>query len=244
MDWAMEDPPPCKRARFSMEPLNTVVEQIPLPTEVYDVCRVQALFDRYAQVSGALVDGEACIAGAGLTLLERDFGWPADNHCTYFALRYCLNRQRVDRVTRLEWLQGFAHLRCDTVEKAKRRLVHYQVSLKADRPAFQAFFSYVFRCLNLRGLRCIDVAVAQRALLAVVGEFSPFTLTFCQFLNEASHRGLNADQWRNFLAFSLHVRPDFSNYDLHDAWPSVFDEYVEWLRRRHVSLPAPADPGP
>lgn len=74
----------------SMEPLNTVVEQIPLPTEVYDVCRtrgrvggwglgtqfppwmlavtftvcpdcVQALFDRYAQVSGALVDGEQAV---------------------------------------------------------------------------------------------------------------------------------------------------------------------------------------
>eukprot|EP00668_Euglena_longa_P045855 GGOE01061537.1.p1 GENE.GGOE01061537.1~~GGOE01061537.1.p1 ORF type:complete len:292 (+),score=76.86 GGOE01061537.1:86-877(+) len=242
LDWAMEDTPPCKRARFSMEPLHTAVEQISIPNEVCDVCRIQALFDRYAQLSGVLAQGEKCITGDGLTLLERDFGWPADNHCTYFALRYCLSAQHMNLITLPEWMQGFARLRCDTVDKAKRKLIHYQVSLKADRHAFQSFFNYVFRCLNRQSLRCIDTAVAQRALLAVVGNHSPFTLTFCQFLTESAPRGMNADQWRNFLPFSFHIRPDFSNYDLNDAWPSIYDDYVEWLRRRRISLPTPADP--
>jgi DCN1-like protein 4/5 len=50
------------------------------------------------------------------------------------------------------------------------------------------------------------------------------------------YRGLNSDQWRNFISFSFCIRIDFSNYDANDAWPSIYDEYVEWVRKKNVVI--------
>jgi len=243
VDWPGADPPaPAqKRPRFSMELMHEAVDQIPLPEEGFDALKVEALFERYAQPLGLDGDGDRCVAGCGLTRLESDFGWPEDTACTYFALRFCIGSRRPDIISRDEWARAFAALRCDSVERAKRRLIHYQVQLKASPGLFPLFFNYVFKCLNRRSLRCVEVHAAQRALLTVIGTRSPFTFTFCQFLNEAAHRGLNADQWRNFLTFSSCIRPDFANYDVNDAWPTLYDEYVEWLRRKGVCL-THADP--
>ena len=41
-------------------------------------------------------------------------------------------------------------------------------------------------------------------------------------LQETMYRGLNSDQWRNFISFSFCIRIDFSNYDANDACMTCF----------------------
>jgi len=228
--------PAPKKQRFSMEVLHQEVDQIPVLHDSCDLGQINALFDHYAEGTGGSVGCEQCIAGDSLSRLAKDFGWPDDTNCTYFALCYCMGSKVPNVVTRAEWTRAFCMLRCDTVEKAKRRLLHYQLSLKRNRSVFLNYFNYVFNCINTRALKCIDIHLVQRALIAVVGTHSPFTFSFCHFLNETVYRGLNSDQWRNFLSFSLSIRVDFSNYDINDAWPSIYDEYVDWVRTKKVRI--------
>merc|ERR1712079_494137 len=40
-------------------------------------------------------------------------------------------------------------------------------------------------------------------------------------------KGITEDTWDLFLPFALSVRSDLSGYDENEAWPSLFDDFVE-----------------
>ena len=41
-------------------------------------------------------------------------------------------------------------------------------------------------------------------------------------------RGISQDMWNIFLNFTQAIGPDLSNYSEDEAWPSLFDTFVEW----------------
>lgn len=61
---------------------------------------------------------------------------------------------------------------------------------------------------------------------------------FLEFLKEAKEKGsvkcLNKDQWDVFYEFSRSMDDVFTGYDDTAAWPSLFDEYVEWRRGKEA----------
>lgn len=51
--------------------------------------------------------------------------------------------------------------------------------------------------------------------------------------NPSGIRGISRDTWNMFLNFTQAIGPDLSNYSEDEAWPSLFDTFVEWeLERR------------
>lgn len=51
--------------------------------------------------------------------------------------------------------------------------------------------------------------------------------------NPSGIRGISRDTWNMFLNFTQVIGPDLSNYSEDEAWPSLFDTFVEWeLERR------------
>lgn len=62
---------------------------------------------------------------------------------------------------------------------------------------------------------------------------------FIEFLKDAQTQGhvksLNKDQWDVFYEFSRTMDDKFTGYSDTAAWPSLFDEYVEW-RQKQVSI--------
>ena len=65
---------------------------------------------------------------------------------------------------------------------------------------------------------------------------------FLEFLKESKSQGqikcLNKDQWDVFYEFSRIMDDEFTGYSDTAAWPSLFDEYVEW-RRRQIGMRNP-----
>ena len=59
---------------------------------------------------------------------------------------------------------------------------------------------------------------------------------FLEFLKEGKEKGqikcLNKDQWDVFYEFSRSMDDVFTGYDDTAAWPSLFDEYVEWRQSK------------
>lgn len=51
--------------------------------------------------------------------------------------------------------------------------------------------------------------------------------------NPSGIRGISRDTWNMFLNFTQTIGPDLTNYSEDEAWPSLFDTFVEWeLERR------------
>jgi len=63
---------------------------------------------------------------------------------------------------------------------------------------------------------------------------------FVEFLKDAQAQGhvksLNKDQWDVFYEFSRTMDDKFTGYSDTAAWPSLFDEYVEWYLKQVVNL--------
>ena len=53
-------------------------------------------------------------------------------------------------------------------------------------------------------------------------------------------RGISRDTWNMFLNFSETVGNDLSVYDEDEAWPSLFDDFVEYendkVNQNHVQV--------
>ena len=70
-------------------------------------------------------------------------------------------------------------------------------------------------------------------LQQVPGKQSPHIETFVEYLkSKDSILSVNQDQWKSFVQFSKQVDSDLTTYSEDDPWPSLFDEYVVWVRQR------------
>lgn len=124
---------------------------------------------------------------------------------------------------------------CDSVQKLKIRLkaLTHESQTKWSLNTVKKFTSFVFRFLkDSPQSRSIDISIACKMLKNVLDKCiqSPFTDNFIRFLrdNSAKYRCINFDQWKIFVDFSRSVRTDFSNFDSSDAWPILYDSFVEW----------------
>jgi hypothetical protein len=94
------------------------------------------------------------------------------------------------------------------------------------------FFGFCFQYLkDSINQKSLETDIVCLVLKNIMGESrSSFTHSFTKFLESSSIKCLNLDQFKMFVDFSCIVRPDFSNYDPKDAWPTVFDDYVDYMR--------------
>lgn len=56
------------------------------------------------------------------------------------------------------------------------------------------------------------------------------------FLKVNEVKGISRDTWNMFLPFVESTLPDLSNYDESEAWPSLFDDFVEGQQLENTTL--------
>ena len=67
----------------------------------------------------------------------------------------------------------------------------------------------------------------------VFSQDEPFLLSkWLAFLEKFEIRGIPKDTWDMFLNFIEQVGSDLSSYDDTEAWPSLFDDFVEYENDR------------
>ena len=102
---------------------------------------------------------------------------------------------------------------------------------------FPVFYNSCFELLRPEGKKYVEKDLACAALTAiwkeVPGKTSPHIDMFVEFLKEKDAiLSINADQWKSFVQFSKQVSPCLTGYTEDDPWPSLFDEYVAWMREK------------
>lgn len=90
-------------------------------------------------------------------------------------------------------------------------------------------FTFNFGLDKLGGQRALPVSMAIPLWKLVFTPCTPEILEpWCQYLEVNQIKGISRDTWNMFLPFSKTINSDLSNYDDKEAWPSLFDDFVEY----------------
>lgn len=143
-----------------------------------------------------------------------------------------LNAEQMCRFSRSEFVHGLRAIRADSLKSIQARLPELVSEVNVDPEQFKDLYRFTFRfgLDTAAGQRILpaDMAVLLWRLVFTVRE-PPILDRWLRFLEcHPLIRGIPRDTWNMFLNFAECVGADLSSYDDNEAWPSLFDDFVEY----------------
>lgn len=174
---------------------------------------------------------EDAILAEGIEQLCKDLQVSPDEF-KVLVLAWKLNAEQMCRFTRLEFVKGLKQMRVDSIKSIQARLPELVNEVANDPELFKDLYRFTFKfgLDSGTGQRILpsDMAIVLWRLVFTVRE-PPILNRWLSFLE--SHpliRGVPRDTWNMFLNFSEAVGNDLSSYDDNEAWPTLFDDFVEY----------------
>ncbi|XP_035254976.1 DCN1-like protein 3 [Anguilla anguilla] len=193
--------------------------------EEFSVPRIEELFGCYKdEVDDAILEegmerfcSDLCVDPAEFRVLLLAWKFQAATMCKF---------------TRREFVEGCKALRADSLEGIHARFPRLLLEARAEDGFRDLYrFTFQFGLDAEEGQRSLqrDMAVALWRLV-FTQDSPPILERWLDFLaeNPSGVRGVSRDTWNMFLNFTQAVGPDLSNYSEDEAWPSLFDSFVEW----------------
>ncbi|XP_054283823.1 DCN1-like protein 3 [Macrosteles quadrilineatus] len=186
--------------------------------------RINNLFDIYK-------DTDEEIQAEGIERLCADLNLSPDEY-RVLLLAWKLDASQMCRFTREEFVKGCRAMHVDSLKGIQNKLAELETEVREDQTVFKDLYRFTFRF----GL---DSAAGQRILAADMA-MDLWRLVFCgqepailqrwlRFLQCHPHiRGIPRDTWYMFLNLAEAVGDDLSTYNDAEAWPSLFDDFVEF----------------
>lgn len=187
--------------------------------------KLNALFETYRD------ENEDMILAEGIEQLCKDLQVSPDEF-KVLVLAWKLNAEQMCRFTRDEFMNGLKAMRVDSVKGVQNRLPEIVNEVAQNADLFKDLYRFTFRfgLDSASGQRILptDMAVVLWRLVFTVRE-PPILERWLNFLERHQMiRGIPRDTWNMFLNFSEAVDDDLSSYDDTEAWPSLFDDFVEY----------------
>ncbi|OWR42031.1 defective in cullin neddylation protein [Danaus plexippus plexippus] len=187
--------------------------------------KLNYLFDQYKDSQ------EDTIFAEGIENLCIDLQLNPDDF-KVLVLAWKLNASQMCRFTKQEFVQGLKSMKTDSIKGIQQKLNDITSELSTDSEQFKDLYRFTFKF----GL---DVSTGQRILpadiaillwrLVFTGNEPPILDRWLSYLEKNPHiRGIPKDTWYMFLNFCEFVGDDLSSYDDTEAWPSLFDDFVEY----------------
>lgn len=172
---------------------------------------------------------EDAILAAGMERFCEDLGVsPTD--FVVLALAWKFQAEEMCRFSREEFINGCQRLMATDASSLKKRFPDLVRETRESHKSFRDLYNFTFsfgldHSLGQRTLP-VDMAIPLWELV-FTHKAPPLLERWFQFLNDNSVQGISRDTWNMFLPFVMSVNADFSNYDESEAWPSLFDDFVE-----------------
>ncbi|XP_069590302.1 DCN1-like protein 3 isoform X1 [Ranitomeya imitator] len=144
------------------------------------------------------------------------------------------------KFTRKEFFEGCKAINADSLEGICSRFPSLLNEAKQEDKFKDLYrFTFQFGLDSEEGQRSLHREIAIALWKLVFTQNKPLILDhWLDFLTEnpSGIKGISRDTWNMFLNFTQVIGPDLSNYSEDEAWPSLFDTFVEWEmeRRRKV----------
>ncbi|KAJ8347198.1 hypothetical protein SKAU_G00285990 [Synaphobranchus kaupii] len=197
--------------------------------EEFSVPRIEVLFGCYKdELDDAILEegmerfcNDLCVDPAEFRVLVLAWKFQAATMCKF---------------TRKEFVEGCKALRADSLEGICARFPCMLLEARTEDNFKDLYrFTFQFGLDSEEGQRSLhrDIAIALWRL--VFTQDSPAILEcWLDFLTEnpSGVKGISRDTWNMFLNFTQVIGPDLSNYSEDEAWPSLFDTFVDWVVER------------
>ncbi|XP_062270309.1 DCN1-like protein 3 [Platichthys flesus] len=141
------------------------------------------------------------------------------------------------KFTRKEFVDGCKAIQADSLKGIYSRFPCMLLDARGEENFKDLYrFTFQFGLDAEEGQRSLQREIAIALWRLVFTQDTPSILErWLDFLGENTPgiRGISRDTWNMFLNFTQAIGPDLSNYSEDEAWPSLFDTFVEWeLERR------------
>ncbi len=142
------------------------------------------------------------------------------------------------RFTREEFINGCQKMQAHNSKSLKERFPDLLREAKEKKNFKDLYnFTFSFGLDHSSGQRSLPIDMAMPLWDLVFTQNRPELLeSWFKFLKEGGIRGISRDTWNMFLPFVESILPDLSNYDESEAWPSLFDDFVEAAEVERTTL--------
>ncbi|XP_017865623.1 PREDICTED: DCN1-like protein 3 isoform X2 [Drosophila arizonae] len=180
-------------------------------------------------------DEEDMILTDGIERLCLDLNYQPDEFAI-LVLAWCLDASQMCRFTRTEFIDGLHKMRADSIENIRLRLEHTIEMLKVDSEMFKQLYRFTFRFGLEPDQRVLSLEMAIDLWKLVFTVQTPDLFSnWVNFLDKHPNiRRIPKDTWNMYLNFTEQC--DIDNYDDTEAWPSLFDDFVEYEKNRALEM--------
>jgi len=195
--------------------------------------RIEELYEHYRKIKEE-EELEEEIGANGVAQFIKDLGLNPDDILS-FVIGWRLGCSDLGYISKDEFVEGMLKMKVDTIEKLKETIPIFRQDLEEHK---DEVWNWSFGA-SQEGRKTLELEAAY----VLIGLFFPdntipHVQEFVEFLKEQeSTKMLTKDQWSSLYQFVHTVNTELDNYDTEDAWPCLFDDYVEWRKQRIDTIP-------
>ncbi|XP_030388577.1 DCN1-like protein 3 [Scaptodrosophila lebanonensis] len=226
----------CDTKRNSFKPIGLLNGSAPTMSDIITSAVKESMevshqtLNRLFDVYKDPVD-EDMILPEGIERLCNDLNYQPDEFAI-LVLAWCLDASQMCRFTKTEFIDGLHKMRADTIATIRIRLEQTIEMLRVDTEMFKQLYRFTFR-FGLepdQRVLSLDMAIDLWKLVFTVQTPDLFS-NWIHFLEKHPNiRRIPKDTWNMYLNFTEQC--DIDNYDDTEAWPSLFDDFVDYEKSR------------
>jgi DCN1-like protein 3 len=205
------------------QPRSSVTPSTAANSMAVSETKIVALFEQYKDSS------DDSILADGIEKFCADLAVRPDEFCV-LVLAWRFDAGQMCCFTREEFVSGCKALKADSIRGIQTKLPELCCEVQRDAELFKELYRFTFRFGLEVGQRILPSDMAICLWRLVFSQNMPLILErWLHFLEKHPHvRGIPRDTWNMFLNFVEAVGEDLSSYDDTEAWPSLFDDFVEF----------------
>ena len=193
--------------------------------------QIEKYFNKYKDF------GEESILAEGMEKFCIDLGVDPTEFIV-LVLAWKFEASQMCRFTREEFMNGCQKMQAHNAKSLRERFPDLLAEAKEQKNFKDLYnFTFSFGLDHSSGQRSLPIDMALALWSLVFTQAKPEILDkWFAFLQETEVKGISRDTWNMFLPFVETTLPDFSNYDESEAWPSLFDDFVEHMLDSSTTL--------
>lgn len=214
--------------RFSRQPKPAAAAE---DSSSFNEASAGTVFDAYADPEDPLwmnMEGIANMVG--------DLGLDAESDVRVLVLCWKLkSAEKPGEIKRDEFLAGMREMGVDSKAALKTKLASLDTGFMEHRE-FREFYRFCFK-FNREDIqkKTLEKEMVIAYLPMIVGSRSCFTDQYIEFLKSAPISRISSDEWNSFLEFSKEFESGIDKYEDDGAWPTLLDDFVDWLRAKKIN---------
>jgi len=171
------------------------------------------------------------IKGQGFLDYGQEMGIKEDTDYGLILLSWKLGAREQWELSRDEFVGGWTGFGCPDINKMKAKLAEWRAELRNEE-TYKQFYFFVFDYLKEHN-KTILLMEEANTVWDMLGMNKRWALwdKWQKFLKENETKSVSKDTWRQFWDFTKTHATTVDGYDEAGSWPTLMDEFVEWMKK-------------